>query len=122
MSETLKNCPFCGEEGVFLCYTRRTKKKGITKVVRFGYESDCEKVIAVFGTIEDLTNAKIIQWCDNPNDKKYIIISVEETEKKGPHKIGKLYDSEDDCIAALIAELKRLLQHNVALNDYRENY
>ena len=101
---------------------RKNEKKGITKVVRFDYESDREKVIAVFGTIEDLTNAKIIQWCDNPNDKKYIISAVEQTEKKGPHKNGKLYDSEDDCIAALIAESKRLLQHNVALNDYRENY
>ena len=29
---------------------------------------------------------------------------------------------EDMSLAALIAESKRLLQHHVALNDYRDNY
>ena len=100
MPETLKNCPFCGKEGVFFMLYKKNEKKGITKVVRFDYESDREKVIAVFGTIEDLTNAKIIQWCDTKDDKKYIIITVEQTEKKGPHHYGKLYNSEDDCITA----------------------
>ncbi len=80
-------------------FYRKNRFNGVTKVIRRDFKTEREMVIAVFGKIRDLTNAKIIQWCDTSDDQKYIIIFVEQTEKKGPHQNGPLYTTEDECIA-----------------------
>ena len=79
-------------------FEKSKRHSGITRVYKTDIR-DKKKIIAIFGKICDLTDAKIIQFCDCEDDEKFIIILATEIEKSGAHQNGKLFNTEAECIA-----------------------
>ncbi len=181
MSETLKNCPYCGEEGLLLkkecggylgcikdescrgyavrnfisggffdreiaAWNRRAAVEPVTTTVWHTELVDIGGAWCTFAWTKENTRRvlKISIGCnalgkipERLRGKNHLLCEeVSANWGKWDKKTNTRYDFnfavaedtpefqryEDMSLAALIAESKRLLQHHVALNDYRDNY
>lgn len=75
-------------------YLPSKKHEGITRVVNAE-----DKVVALIGSIKDLTNANIIKWCDCADVEKFLIIYADVADSpEGTKENGTLYDSLRHCM------------------------